>query len=128
MIILAKDSGRVGRLAFYGSPEESKQFFGRDSMEDIVQCVNRSEEGGEGLADEYIEKYAKSRIDSSGTVKNKPEGSETAEKPAEHSPEEAGESETGLGQDLPEGTADDQAGEDVTEDDQMREEVSSDEE
>ena len=116
MIILAKDSGRVGRLAFYGSPEESKQFFGRDSMEDIVQCVNRSEEGGEGLADEYIEKYARSRIDSS-TGKNTPQGSETAEKPAEHSPEEAEEK-----------SSDDQAEEDVSADDQMREEVSSDEE
>ena len=120
MIILAKDSGRVGRLAFYGSPDEAKEFFGRDSMEDIVQCVNRSEEGGEGLADEYIEKYARSRIDSSGTGKNTPQGPETAEKPAEHSPEEAEEK-----------SSDDQAEEaeeDVSADDQMREEVSSDEE
>ena len=119
MIILAKDSGRVGRLAFYGSPDEAKEFFGRNSMEDIVQCVNRSEEGGEGLADEYIEKYARSRIDS-GTGKNTPQGSETAEKPAEHSPEEAEEK-----------SSDDQAEEaeeDVSADDQMREEVSSDEE
>ena len=58
VIVLAKDSGRVGRLAFYGSPDEAKTFFGRDSMEDIVKCVNRQEEGGEGLADTYIEKYA----------------------------------------------------------------------
>ena len=116
VIILAKDSGRVGRLAFYGSPDEAKEFFGRKTMEDIVQCVNRSEEGGEGLADEYIEKYARSRIDSS-TGKNTPQGSETAEKPAEHSPEEAEEK-----------SSDDQAEEDVSADDQMREEVSSDEE
>lgn len=81
VIILAKDSGRVGRLAFYGSPEEAREFFGRDTMEDIVQCVNRSEEGGEGLADEYIEKYARSRIDSS-------EGQNTPEKPAEEAAEE----------------------------------------
>ena len=64
VIVLAKDSGRVGRLAFYGSPGEAKEFFGRDSMEEIVQCVNRSEEGGEGLADDFIEKYARSRIGS----------------------------------------------------------------
>ena len=50
-------------------------------MEDIVQCVNRSEEGGEGLADEYIEKYARSRIDSS-------EGQYTPEEPAEKPVEE----------------------------------------
>ena len=81
VIILAKDSGRVGRLAFYGSPDEAREFFGRDTMEDIVQCVNRSEEGGEGLADEYIEKYARSRIDSS-------EGQYTPEEPAEKPVEE----------------------------------------
>jgi ABC-type multidrug transport system ATPase subunit len=81
VIILAKDSGRVGRLAFYGSPDEAREFFGRDTMEDIVQCVNRSEEGGEGLADEYIEKYARSRIDSS-------EGQNKPEKPAEEAAEE----------------------------------------
>ena len=60
--MLAKDSGRVGRLAFYGSPDEAKTFFGRDSMEDIVKCVNRQEEGGEGLADTFIEKYAMAKI------------------------------------------------------------------
>ena len=59
VIVLAKDSGRVGRLAFCGSPQEAKEFFGRDSMEGIVMSVNRKEEGGEGLADEYIERYAR---------------------------------------------------------------------
>lgn len=63
VIILAKDSGRVGRLAFYGSPDEAKEFFDRDTMEGIVKSVNRKEEGGEGLADEFIEKYARSRLD-----------------------------------------------------------------
>lgn len=58
VIVLAKDSGRVGRLAFYGSPAEARDFFGRDTMEEIVRSVNRKEEGGEGLADEFIEKYA----------------------------------------------------------------------
>ena len=59
VIVLAKDSGRVGRLAFYGSPDEARAFFGRDTMEQIVMSVNRKEEGGDGLADEFIEKYAK---------------------------------------------------------------------
>ena len=58
VIVLAKDSGRVGRLAFYGNPEEAKAFFGRDSMEQIVLSVNRKEDGGEGLADQFIERYA----------------------------------------------------------------------
>lgn len=59
VIVLARDSGRVGRLAFYGSPKEAKAFFGKDSMEGIVMSVNRKEEGGDGLADEFIERYAR---------------------------------------------------------------------
>ena len=58
VIVLAKDSGKTGRLAFYGSPEEAKAFFGKDSMEQIVMSVNSKEEGGEGRADELVEKYA----------------------------------------------------------------------
>lgn len=59
VIVLAKDSGRVGRLAFYGSPQEAREFFGKNTMEEVVLSVNRKEEGGEGLADEYIERYAR---------------------------------------------------------------------
>ncbi len=58
VIVLARDSGRVGRLAFYGSPQEAREFFGKDTMEQIVMSVNGKEEGGEGRADEMIEKYA----------------------------------------------------------------------
>ena len=58
VIVLARDSGRVGRLAFYGSPEEAREFFGKDSMEGIVMSINRKEEGGDGLADHFIERYA----------------------------------------------------------------------
>ena len=59
VIVLARDSGRCGRLGFYGSPEEAKAFFERDSMEGVVLRVNSKEAGGEGLADEYIERYAR---------------------------------------------------------------------
>ena len=59
VIVLARDSGRVGRLAFYGTPQEAREFFGRDTMEGIVMSVNRKEEGGDGLADECIERYAR---------------------------------------------------------------------
>ena len=59
VIVLARDSGRVGRLAFYGSPQEAREFFGKDTMEGIVMSVNRKEEGGDGLADYYIERYAR---------------------------------------------------------------------
>ena len=58
VIVLAKDSARTGRLAYYGSIEEARRFFGRDKMEQIVKSVNRKEEGGDGLADEYVMKYA----------------------------------------------------------------------
>ena len=58
VIVLGRDSGRVGRLAFYGSPDEARAFFGKDTMEGIVMCVNRKEEGGEGRADEFIARYA----------------------------------------------------------------------
>ncbi|MBR2766099.1 MAG: ATP-binding cassette domain-containing protein [Blautia sp.] len=59
VIVLAKDSARTGRLAFYGSIEDARTFFQRDKMEQIVKSVNRVEEGGDGLADEFVMKYAK---------------------------------------------------------------------
>ena len=58
VIVLAKDSDGVGRLAFYGTPAEARAFFGRDTMEQIVVAVNRTEEGGEGLADTFVERFA----------------------------------------------------------------------
>lgn len=58
VIVLAKDANRTGRLSYYGSIEEARSFFGRESMEKIVRCINREEEGGEGRADEFIAKFA----------------------------------------------------------------------
>lgn len=58
VIVLAKDSSRTGRLAFYGSVEEARRFFGRQTMEEIVKAVNQKEEGGDGLADDFVLKYA----------------------------------------------------------------------
>ena len=58
VIVLAKDSARTGRLAYYGSIEDARKFFGRDTMEQIVKSVNRKEEGGDGLADDFVLKYA----------------------------------------------------------------------
>ena len=58
IIVLGRDSGRVGRLVFYGSPEEAREFFGKDTMEGVVVSINSKDEGGEGLADELIEKFA----------------------------------------------------------------------
>ncbi len=58
VIVLAKDSTRTGRLAFYGSIDQAREFFGKEKMEEIVKTINRKEEGGDGLADEYVLKYA----------------------------------------------------------------------
>lgn len=61
VIVLGKDRNRTGRLCFYGSIDEAKSFFGKEKMEDIVRMINREDEGGEGKADELIEKYAEVR-------------------------------------------------------------------
>ncbi len=58
VIVLAKDSARTGRLAFYGSVEEARKFFGRKEMEQIVKCINPKAVGGDGRADEFVMKYA----------------------------------------------------------------------
>ena len=58
VIVLAKDSARTGRLAYFGPIPEARDFFGKDKMEEIVKSVNRQEEGGDGRADEFILKYA----------------------------------------------------------------------
>ena len=58
VIVLAKDANRTGRLAFFGTIEDARTFFGKEKMEEIVKAVNRQEEGGEGRADEFIMKFA----------------------------------------------------------------------
>ena len=58
VIVLAKDTDRTGRLAWFGPVAEAKAFFGKEKMEDIVKSVNREEEGGEGRADEFVLKYS----------------------------------------------------------------------
>ena len=70
VIVLAKDSNRTGRLAWFGPIDEAKAFFGKDSMEEIVKSVNREEEGGEGRADEFIMKYAEIAAANAGNGKN----------------------------------------------------------
>lgn len=67
VIVLAKDENRIGRLVFNGTIDEAKKFFGKETMEDIVKCVNRVEEGGEGMADELIKKFAEVK---NGTTEN----------------------------------------------------------
>ena len=57
VIVLAKDAELTGRLVFFGSVEECRKFFGCESMEEIVRAVSRRDEGGDGRADELIEKF-----------------------------------------------------------------------
>ncbi len=58
VIVLAKGTrNRVGQLAFYGGIREARDFFGTDSLENVVKRINARNEGGEGRADEFIEKY-----------------------------------------------------------------------
>ena len=58
VIVLAKDKNRTGRLAYFGSIDQARKFFEKERMEEFVKCVNRKEEGGDGLADDFIIKYA----------------------------------------------------------------------
>ena len=62
IIVLAKDSKRTGRLAFYGSIPEAKEFFGKDTMEGILRVINQKDEGGEGRSDEFVLKYAERQV------------------------------------------------------------------
>ena len=58
VIVLAKNTRtKIGQLAFYGGIQEARDFFGVDTMENVVKCINAKNEGGEGRADEFIEKY-----------------------------------------------------------------------
>ncbi|MFI3326941.1 MAG: ATP-binding cassette domain-containing protein [Clostridia bacterium] len=58
VVVLAKSEvDNCGHLAFFGSVEETIEFFDTDCLEGVVQRINRTDEGGDGLADEYISKY-----------------------------------------------------------------------
>ncbi|MBR5420717.1 MAG: ATP-binding cassette domain-containing protein [Lachnospiraceae bacterium] len=59
VIVLAKDVDRTGRLAYYGSLEDARKFFKKDSMEHVLLAVNQKEEGGEGRANEFVKRYTK---------------------------------------------------------------------
>ncbi len=55
-IILARDSDRTGRLAFYGTIPDALKYFKKKSMEQILLAINPKKEGGEGRSNEFIEK------------------------------------------------------------------------
>lgn len=57
VIVLAKGSDDCGHLVFSGTPDEGCRFFDVDCLEKIVKRINRPDEGGDGLADQYISKF-----------------------------------------------------------------------
>lgn len=60
IIVLAKDSvNDCGRLVFYGNPYDALKFFDVENLNKIVSRINKTNEGGEGLADYYIDKFQK---------------------------------------------------------------------
>ena len=85
VIVLAKSTEKqVGQLAFYGSVPEAKEFFGTDSLENVVKRINAVNEGGEGRADEFIEKYKTYAEEQAAREKNAfREAGKAAEKPVE---------------------------------------------
>lgn len=60
VIVLAKSqSDEVGHLAYYGDVPHALSFFGVEKLSDIVMEINY--EGGKGRADEFIEKFERTR-------------------------------------------------------------------
>ncbi len=60
VIVLAKSQrDEVGRLAYYGDVQNAYSFFGVQKLSDIVMEINY--EGGKGRADEFIDKFEKTR-------------------------------------------------------------------
>lgn len=58
VLVLAKsEEDDAGHLAFYGTAAEARSFFETDTLEGIVKRINRHDEGGDGLADRYIQKF-----------------------------------------------------------------------
>ena len=58
VIVLAKSAkDNCGHLAFFGTPEQAREFFDTPTLEGVVRRINRPDEGGDGLSDYYIEKY-----------------------------------------------------------------------
>ena len=58
VVVLAKDTrDGIGKLAFFGSVAEAKVFFEADSLEGIVRRINRTDEGGDGLGDHFIDRF-----------------------------------------------------------------------
>lgn len=59
VIVLAKSAAdNCGHLAFFGSVREAHEFFDTDTLEGAVRRINREDEGGDGMSDYYIQRFA----------------------------------------------------------------------
>lgn len=59
VVILAKgEKDNIGHLAFFGSVSEALEFFDTTSLEGVIKKINRIDEGGDGMSDYFIDKYA----------------------------------------------------------------------
>lgn len=61
VVVLGKTQDGVGHMIYYGTPDEALAFFETDKLENIVHRINRSSEGGEGLADEFYDRFTAAR-------------------------------------------------------------------
>jgi len=62
VIVLAKSTqDDAGHLAFYGSVNDALKFFKVKNLQDIIKRINPVEEGGDGLADTFIENFNRNR-------------------------------------------------------------------
>ena len=58
VIVLAKgNEDNIGHLAHGGTAPCTELFFEVNTMEEVILKINRTDEGGEGMADYYIKKY-----------------------------------------------------------------------
>ena len=67
IIVLAKSAkDDCGHLAFFGTPGETCRFFETKTLEQVVGRINRKDEGGDGMADYFMQKYHSQRHVSGG--------------------------------------------------------------
>ena len=63
VLVLARSSiDKTGHLAFFGSVQDAMSFFGVEKLQDIMIKINPPEEGGLGMADEYIVRFRALRM------------------------------------------------------------------
>ena len=57
-MVLAKGSDECGHLAYFGPVRDAYGYFDTKSLEGIVKRINRKNEGGDGMADYFIQKFS----------------------------------------------------------------------